>query len=69
MKNKLNHISSYTELSANKEHPLFWNTRKMEESPEMFGLNKEQKEDLEKLKSLLEKLKNLSQHDEADFAG
>jgi hypothetical protein len=61
MKNKLKHISSYTELSFNLSHPFIFEKGKLIESDANKELERDQKEDLEKLNQLLSKLKKLSE--------
>jgi hypothetical protein len=60
MKDKLKHISSYTELSFKSNHPFILNEGKLIESNANNDLEKDQKEDLEKLNQLLLRLKKLS---------
>ena len=64
MKRKQQHISSYTELTKMGEHPFIWEAGNFIESKSKDNLDKQQKEDLEKLNQLLERLKKLSQSEE-----
>lgn len=59
MKNKLKHISSYTELSFKSKHPFILEEGKLIEFSTNNDLEKDQKEDLEKLNQLLFMLKKL----------
>ena len=60
MKDKLKHISSYTELSLKSNHPFIFNEGKLIESNANNDLEKDQKEDLEKLNQLLLRLKKIT---------
>jgi len=60
MKSKLKHISSYTELSHKGNHPFILIDGALTESNANNELEKDQKEDLEKLNQLLMKLKKLT---------
>jgi hypothetical protein len=66
MKNKLNHISSITELSNKDIHPLIWEAGILKVSTPTNELEEEQKEDLVRLKQLLQRLLRLSQSQSED---
>ena len=60
MKYKLKHISNYTELSFKSNHPFIFEEGSLIASNANNDLEKDQKEDLEKLNRLLLMLKKLS---------
>jgi len=64
MKNKLKHISSFTELTYKGNHPIIWKDGRLIESKAGNDLEKDQKEDLEKLNQLLLMLKKLNDSSE-----